>query len=92
MNWQNTANYLKDFGKHSVNLTAGLEYQKQNISTFTAGSANYSDRFFQQENIISGSFSVPSVFGFGVNNGFDSYFGRIQYDYDSKYFLTFSES
>jgi TonB-dependent starch-binding outer membrane protein SusC len=89
-NWQNTANYLKDFGKHSFNLTAGLEYQKQNTSTFTAGAANFSDRFFQQENIISGSFSVPTVFGFAVNNGFDSYFGRIQYDYASKYFLTFS--
>jgi TonB-dependent starch-binding outer membrane protein SusC len=89
-NWQNTANYLKDFGKHSFNLTAGLEYQKQNISTFTASAANFSDRFFQQENIISGSFTVPTVTGFGVNNGFDSYFGRIQYDYDNKYFLTFS--
>ena len=89
-NWQNTANYLKDFGKHSFNLTAGLEYQKQNLSTFTAGAANFSDRFFQQENIISGSFTVPTVFGFAVNNGFDSYFGRLQYDYASKYFLTIS--
>jgi TonB-dependent starch-binding outer membrane protein SusC len=89
-NWQNTLNFLKDFGKHSFNLTAGTEYQKQIISSFTAGSANFSDRFFQQENIISGSFSVPTVFGSGVSNGFDSYFGRIQYDYDNKYFLTFS--
>lgn len=89
-NWQNTANYLKDFGKHSFNVTAGLEYQKQSLSTFTASAANFSDRFFQQENIISGSFSVPNVFGFAVNNGFDSYFGRLQYDYDNKYFLTFS--
>ena len=89
-NWQNTLNYLKDFGKNSFNLTAGVEYQKQVTSTFTANAANFSDRFFQQENIISGSFSVPTVFGFGVNNGFDSYFGRIQYDYDNKYFLTFS--
>jgi TonB-linked SusC/RagA family outer membrane protein len=89
-NWQNTANYLADFGKNSVNLTAGIEYQKQKISTFTAGAANFSDRFFQEENIISGSFSVPTVFGGGVNTGFDSRFGRVQYDYDNKYFATFS--
>lgn len=89
-NWQNTLNYLKDFGKHSVNFTTGIEYQKQVISSFTSGAANFSDRFFQQENTISGSFSVPTVFGGGVNSGFDSYFGRIQYDYDNKYFLTFS--
>jgi TonB-dependent starch-binding outer membrane protein SusC len=89
-NWQNTLSYLKDFGKHSFNFTAGTEYQKQTISSFTAGAANFSDRFFEQENIISGSFSVPTVFGSGVSNGFDSYFGRILYDYDNKYYLTFS--
>jgi TonB-linked SusC/RagA family outer membrane protein len=89
-NWQNTANYLASFGKSSINATAGLEYQQQNVSSFTAGAANFSDRFFQEENIISGSFTVPTVFGSGVNSGFDSYFGRIQYDYDNKYFFTFS--
>lgn len=89
-NWQNTANYLASFGKNSVNVTAGIEYQQENVSTFTAGAANFSDRFFQDQNIISGSFSVPTVFGFGVDEGFDSYFGRIQYDYDNKYFFTFS--
>ncbi|MES2795958.1 MAG: SusC/RagA family TonB-linked outer membrane protein, partial [Bacteroidota bacterium] len=89
-NWQNTINYLKDFGLHSFNLTAGVEYQKQKVSSFTAGASNFSDRFFQQENIITGSFSVPSVSGGGSNTGFDSYFGRIQYDYNNKYFLTFS--
>jgi TonB-linked SusC/RagA family outer membrane protein len=89
-NWQNTANYLKDFGKHSVNATIGTEYQQQKVSSFSANAANFSDRFFQQENIISGSFSVPTVTGGGVNNGFDSYFGRVLYDYDNKYYLTFS--
>ena len=89
-NWQNTLNYLKDFGKHSFNLTAGTEYQKQTVSSFTSGAANFSDRFFEQENVISGSFSVPTVDGSGFSSGFDSYFGRIQYDYDNKYFLTFS--
>ena len=89
-NWQNTLNYLKDFGKHSFNLTAGTEYQKQTVSSFTSGAANFSDRFFEQENVISGSFSVPTVDGSGFSSGFDSYFGRIQYDYDNKYFLTAS--
>jgi TonB-dependent starch-binding outer membrane protein SusC len=89
-NWQNTLNFLKDFGKHSFNATVGLEYQKENISTFSANASNFSDRFFQAENIISGSFSVPVVTGGAVNSGFDSYFGRLMYDYDNKYFLTFS--
>ncbi len=89
-NWQNTANYMASFGKNSINVTAGLEYQQQKVSSFSAGAANFSDRFFQDDDIISGSFSVPTVFGGGVNSGFDSYFGRIQYDYDNKYFFTFS--
>jgi TonB-linked SusC/RagA family outer membrane protein len=83
-NWQNTANYIKDFGLNSLSMTTGLEYQNQKVSSFTASAANFSDRFFQDQNIISGSFSVPTVFGNGVNSGFDSYFGRVQYDYDNK--------
>ncbi len=89
-NWQNTANYLKDFGKHSFNVTLGVEYQQQKISSFTANPSNFSDRFFQGENIISGSYSTQAVFGGAESSGFDSYFGRIQYDYANKYFLTFS--
>lgn len=89
-NWQNTANYINKFGNHSINITAGTEYQSQKVSTFTANAANFSDRFFQQEDIISGSFSVPTVFGGGFSSGFDSYFGRIMYDYGDKYFVTFS--
>ncbi|MBB6004032.1 TonB-dependent receptor [Arcicella rosea] len=89
-NWQNTANYSTEFGKNSIDLTVGTEYQKQTISSFTAQAANFSDRFFQEENIISGSFSVPTVTGGGASAGFDSYFGRLQYDYDNKYFMTFS--
>lgn len=89
-NWQNTATYSMDLGRHSIDLTAGTEYQKQIVSSFTAQAANFSDRFFENENIISGSFSVPTVTGGGASTGFDSYFGRLQYDYDSKYFVTFS--
>jgi TonB-dependent starch-binding outer membrane protein SusC len=89
-NWQNTLSYLKDFGKHSFNFTVGTEYQKQTVSSFTAGASNFSDRFFEQDNIITGSFSVPSVSGSGFSSGFDSYFGRVLYDYDNKYFLTVS--
>ena len=89
-NWQNTINYLKEFGKHSFNVTLGTEYQKQDITTFTAQGGNFSDRFFQQENLISGSFSTPIVSGGVGLSGFDSYFGRLLYDYSNKYFLTFS--
>ncbi len=89
-NWQNTISYLKDFGKHSFNFTAGIENQKQTVSSFTSGASNFSDRFFEQENLISGSFSVPTTDGSGFSTGFDSYFGRVLYDYDNKYFLTVS--
>lgn len=89
-NWQNTLNYLKDIGSHSFNVVVGTEYQKQDINTFTAQGANFSDRFFIQDNLISGSFTTPTVFGGATHSGFESYFGRILYDYANKYFATFS--
>ncbi len=30
-NWQNTANYIKDVGNHSFNVTLGTEYQKEDV-------------------------------------------------------------
>ncbi|MDH4461618.1 MAG: TonB-dependent receptor [Flectobacillus sp.] len=89
-NWQNTGTYSIDYKKHAIDLTAGTEYQQQVYSSFTGQASNFSDRFFQSENIITGSFSVQSVTGQGYTTGFDSYFGRLLYDYDSKYFMTFS--
>ncbi|NDU97729.1 SusC/RagA family TonB-linked outer membrane protein [Spirosoma terrae] len=89
-NWQNVLNFDRDFGGHNINLTLGTEYQKTTTSSFTAGGQGFSDLFFQQNGLISGSYATQTSSGTFVPNGFDSYFGRIQYGFRDKYLASFS--
>lgn len=88
-NWQNTLNYQKVLAEdHNVNVTVGLEYQKSTFNNFTAVGQGFADRFFQQENLISNSYSVQTTSGGFAERGFDSYFGRINYSYKGRYLLS----
>lgn len=86
--WQNYMNYNKSFkGGHNLYLTAGHEVQ-EDISRSVSGSLQQlSDAFFQQKNVISGSGALQFAGGsYGVS-GFHSLFGRLNYDFSSKYFI-----
>mgnify|MGYP002777677406 CR=1 FL=1 len=89
-NWQNVLTLDKDFGRHNVTLTLGNEYQKTDVSSFTAGGSNFSDRFFLQNGLITGTYATQTSSGTFVPTGFDSYFGRVLYSYGDKYLLSFS--
>ena len=89
-NVTNTLNYGKDFGDHGIDVVVGSEYQKTTINSFFGQGANFSDRFFQSDNLISGQFVTPTSGGFFGQNGFVSYFGRANYSYKDKYLLGFS--
>ncbi|GCC52518.1 TonB-dependent receptor [Chryseotalea sanaruensis] len=90
-NWQNTLNYQKVFADvHNVNATIGVEYQKTNYYNFSASGTGFSDRFFLQQNLITGSYQNPSVGGGYADRGFESYFGRLNYSYKGKYLLSVS--
>ncbi len=90
MRWtaQEYINASKTFGKHGFNLTAGIEAQKQENNSFSASGTNVADAFFQQQNVISGSYVTQlSAGSYSQGPGLFSYFGRINYDYGGKYFL-----
>ncbi|MBI3138093.1 MAG: TonB-dependent receptor [Sphingobacteriales bacterium] len=85
---QDYINANKSFGKHNVNLTAGLEAQNSENNSFTASGTNVADAFFQQQNVISGSYVTQlSAGGYSQGPGLFSYFGRINYDYKGRYYL-----
>ena len=88
-NWQNTISYNKKIADlHNVNFVAGLEYQKS-VSRFSdASGQGFSDLFFIQQNLISGSFTTQLSGGGLVQNAFDSYFARLNYNYAGKYFIS----
>lgn len=89
-NWQNLLNLDKDFGRSNVNVTLGVEYQKTETSSFTAGGSNFADRFFLQNGLVTGAYATQTSSGSFTPQGFDSYFGRILYSYADKYLLSFS--
>jgi TonB-linked SusC/RagA family outer membrane protein len=89
-NWQNTASYNRAFDKHTVNVVAGVEYQKRTSRFIDAQGQGFSELFFQENNLIDGSYSTQLSGGGFIQNSFDSYFGRINYNYANKYFLSVS--
>jgi len=85
--WQNYFNYNLSGKKHSVYLTAGHEVQNTTVKFLQAQGASVSDFFFLKENLISGSASTQTVAGGYSEEGFESLFGRVNYDYKNKYFF-----
>jgi TonB-dependent starch-binding outer membrane protein SusC len=90
-NWQNTLNYQTTIGEnHNLNVTIGNEYQRTVFSNFSATGQNFSDRYFQQQGLISGSYGVQTIEGGYFPQGFDSYFGRVNYNFAGRYLLSFT--
>lgn len=88
---QNFININKSFKEHNVAVTLGHENQMQTSNSFQAIGTNISDPFFQQTNVISNSYATQQSSGsYSKGPGFVSYFGRVNYDYAGKYFVTAS--
>ncbi|MEI6263985.1 MAG: SusC/RagA family TonB-linked outer membrane protein [Sphingobacteriia bacterium] len=91
--WQNFINYNKSFGSHNLYLTVGQEAQKDQAKSFGANLNTISDIFFQQNNIITGTGALQFANGSSgggsgfTRSGFQSLFGRVNYDFANKYFF-----
>jgi TonB-linked SusC/RagA family outer membrane protein len=92
--WQNYFSFNQSFGKHKIGAVAGMEYQKNNYQYFYVGAANFSDPFFQYvidnsyTNVQPGTTTTLNLTGGNLNSyGTASYFSRVNYAYDGKYFI-----
>jgi len=86
-NWQNSLSFNETFaGVHNLGVTLVQEFQKERANWFQAAATDLSNSFFQH-NVISGSFGTPNITGSLSENGFISYAGRLNYNYDGKYFI-----
>jgi TonB-linked SusC/RagA family outer membrane protein len=84
---QNYLNYNKSFGGHNIFVTLGQEAQKDQ-SRFVQGTLQQlSDPFFITQNIITGSGALQFGSGGFGRSGFQSYYGRLNYDFNNKYFV-----
>jgi len=84
--WQNYFNYNYSIKGHNFYLTGGHELQGSRTKFVTSTGTNISDLFFMKENIISGSASVQTIGGSFSKSGFESLFGRFNYDFKTRYF------
>ena len=80
--WTNTATYNFSLGQNNFNLLAGTEASERNNSRWTAQRKDLQDDKFV---VFQGPFGSATAGGSLSNNTMVSYFGRINYDYASKY-------
>lgn len=87
---ENTLTYITNTDVHSVNVLAGHSFQRFRIEQRNTGMEGFTNngvepRFQDQ---ISTSITPTNVSSFAVENKLLSFFGRINYSYDSKYLVT----
>ena len=90
LTWQNYATINKNYKRHSATLLAGVEMQRLNSQNFSGQGTTISDPFFQSNNLISNTYVNQFSGGFYGKRGYQSFFGRLNYDFDSRYFFQFS--
>jgi TonB-linked SusC/RagA family outer membrane protein len=80
-----TANYMKSFGSHNVTVLAGFQYE----SNYSEGFNAFRDDFLFPDYSLLQSGSVENMRndGWAGENVLLSWFGRLNYDYRSKYLL-----
>ncbi len=97
--WENTVNYIKDFGRHSVNAVAGLTMQQTRSEITNLSGQNVirdeEDFWYIQPSYIVDEGNNINMLN-SIFNGVDagqyynmiSYLGRVVYSYDDKYLTT----
>ena len=83
--WTNSATYNFSLGQNNFNLLAGTEASERNNSRWTAQRKDLQDDKFV---VFQGPFGSATAGGSLSNNTMVSYFGRINYDYASKYIVS----
>jgi TonB-linked SusC/RagA family outer membrane protein len=83
---ENTLNFNKDFGKHSISALAGFTTQKDNFNRIYAHTEGINGEFWVQDN----GTSSPRTGGSQTIGGLRSLLGSFNYDFDDKYFFQFN--
>ncbi|MDP5229505.1 MAG: TonB-dependent receptor [Cellulophaga sp.] len=86
---ENYLTYKKEIGKGNLTLLAGYSYQKTKSDFFTAGAQGFISNSVSFYGLAGGS--VPLIPTSSLTETeIQSQFGRLNYDYDDKYLITFT--
>ncbi|QES88299.1 SusC/RagA family TonB-linked outer membrane protein [Rhizosphaericola mali] len=84
--WTNTINFNNSWGHHDVNILVGTDNQQIKNSIWGASASVASDDYFQY---YQGGWTNVVATGNALSTqAFVSGFGRLNYDFDHKYFFT----
>jgi len=81
---ENTLNYQKTFGKHTIDVLVGQMYQKNDLVRRDATAQGFDFEDFP--NLRNGAEKLSN--SYEEYNGISSYLGRVNYNYGDKYLLT----
>ncbi len=83
---QHVVNYNKLIqNKHSIGITAVAEYQKSNYNYFESIGTDLLNEFYNKVT-VSNAYAVQESGGGASADGIISYLGRLNYNYDQRYF------
>ena len=88
--WENFLTFSGNFNKHHVEATLGASREKTNIGN-TMAATGYdlpAKRQYWNINLASDDYEKEIAETSYTPTSLASYFGRVQYDFDSKYYLT----
>ncbi|WP_282179737.1 SusC/RagA family TonB-linked outer membrane protein [Maribacter stanieri] len=89
--WDNTLTYNDSYGKHNLTALVGTSYRDRSYEQLEAKGLNFpngpgiGDESYYLD--LANSIDIDGVGDDGVRQYFFSYFGRVAYNYDSKYLL-----
>lgn len=87
---ENTLNYTKEFGDHSITALVGYSAENSRTETLAAGRSELT-RETENFQVIDGGVDTLSTNSGGVfERGIESVLGRINYSYSDRYLLTAS--
>jgi TonB-linked SusC/RagA family outer membrane protein len=98
--WENFVNFNKDFGKHNVGAMAGMSFTKNHtdntsvissdVNQILNGDAAPNYRYIEYLNDNGIAHLKKNGYSAPTDLTELSYFGRLSYSYDSRYFLQFN--
>ena len=82
---ENTLTYDGTIGRHHINLLAGITYEEENTHLLDAWGKSFPEPYYLQV----GNAETRDAASTEVKHALTSFIGRLTYDYDGKYLLSF---
>lgn len=86
---ENYLTYTKEIGKGNLTALLGYSYQKTRTESFGAAAQNFISNSLSYFNLGAGS-DIQTPFSSLVEREIVSQFGRLNYEYDDRYLITFT--